>query len=150
MNRLHSGWLFRLNNSSEKRDAEKILEGKVVIERGVTGAFFGSKQEDVLSSSGKSVEKNDFLDLGLKLKTKPTNKTESKEIVEGKHPLSETDQSHILLEAALQQIQEEKLKGEKNKRSCSRTSIRRTLSPGPEPMTKCCQEFLHNGRRCKA
>ena len=60
------------------------MEGKFVIERGVTGAFFGSKQEDDLSSSGKLVEKDNFLDLGPKLKTRTTNKTDPKENVEGK------------------------------------------------------------------
>ena len=56
LNRSHPGGLFRINNSSDQRDVEKVLEGKVVIKRGVTRAFFGSNQEDVLSSSGKLME----------------------------------------------------------------------------------------------
>ena len=68
MNRSHPGGLFRLNNSSDQREVEKVLESKVVSKRGVAGPFFGSHQEDVLSSSAKSVEKKDFLDLDPKLK----------------------------------------------------------------------------------
>ena len=116
-----------------------MLEGKVVIKRGVTGAFFGSNQEDVLSISGKSVEKKYFLDLGPRLKLRTTNKTDYKGSVEGKPPLSETDRTHILLEAALKLIQEEKLMVEKANQQMmmQQDKYRKTLSQEPETMKTC-------------
>ena len=100
-----------MNNSSETRTVETILETIIETGRRVSGRFFGHRQEDVLSGSGElERKKNDLLYLGPNLTPKPTNITKN---VEEKQSSSEAEKTQILIEEALKQVQAAKLKGQK-------------------------------------